>query len=936
MDRFYFVVHTHWDREWYQPFQRMRVRLVAMADRMIPEVESGAIPHFHFDGQTIVLEDYLEVRPRNAPRLAKLIRDGRIAVGPWYVLADSFLVSGESLIRNLEIGMEIARRFGKPLELGYLPDQFGHTAQMPQILAGFGFKAALLWRGVGADVNRNRFLWEALDGTRIPTVYLPHGYSNGANLPLGSAEEFRRKVLEIAEREREFAADTPILVMNGTDHAEPDPRLRERIAESGNSGAPAFEIGSLAGYVEQVLALPSDSLPVHRGELRSALRAHLLPGVTSARTWIKQRDFANTAVLERHAGPLAALAVAAGGGEGLADYLELAWKTELQNHPHDSICGCSIDQVHQDMRYRFDQAAMMAETVVRAAADAMLAPGQNSETVLAVFNPTFGHEAVVRGRVEIEEPEACHAMVAADGRRIPVVIEAGRADHAFEAEMPAAELKAVVAGLTTPSIMGQTVKRYVLRRRDERSYEMEVILSRTPTSPLDIEQMRAELLSALPDSAQVSIRAHSAARCAVSFLADDLVPTGFSFYRLSRLDSEPAASEPSQPLNANNTIENEFYRISPTRRGVSISDIETGEAMELYFEDDGDRGDEYNYDPVAGAAPISEPAELSARVEEDGPARKRLRLSLGYDLPKGLSEDRHSRLGKTVRLGLDLTAALYPGLKRIDFAATVDNRARDHRLRAALRTPALVNEALSDTAFGVVNRMLNPVEPRGTEEFCPTVPHRTVTAVEGATLSAAMMSRGLYEVEARREASGTTLLLTLLRCVGWLSRSDLATRAGGAGPELETPGAEEQGVRRFEFAVTTYRGGYLEAGLMARAASYAFPPRLFVTGAARASDGGLWLARCDNPRVMFSTAHPLADGGGWILRLYSVSPEPEAVRLTFGVGASPRPVDFAGRRLRREAMRRRSAGVEMTLRPYEIVTFQAGVRKNFHASRKKD
>ena len=153
MDSLYFVVHTHWDREWYQPFQQMRARLVAMADRMIPLVERGTIPFFHFDGQTIVLEDYLEVRPRAERRLRALIRAGKIQIGPWYVLADSFLVSGESLVRNLEIGMTIARRFGRPLEVGYLPDQFGHIAQMPQILAGFGFTTAVLWRGVGADVR---------------------------------------------------------------------------------------------------------------------------------------------------------------------------------------------------------------------------------------------------------------------------------------------------------------------------------------------------------------------------------------------------------------------------------------------------------------------------------------------------------------------------------------------------------------------------------------------------------------------------------------------------------------------------------------------------------------------------------------------------------------------------------------------------------------
>ncbi len=402
MDKLFLVVHTHWDREWYQPFQQMRARLVAMTDRMLPLVESGKLPHFHFDGQTIVLDDYLEIRPENRARLAKLIKSGKIAVGPWYVLADSFLVSGEAMIRNLQIGMATARRFGRPLEAGYLPDQFGHIAQMPQILAGFGFKTAVLWRGAPREVNRNRFIWEAPDGSRVFTVYLPFGYSNGANLPLESADALLDRARQIASCERKFADGTPILVMNGTDHAPPDPRLMDRIAEVAGRDDLSFEVGRLEDYLKRLSEAPLDGVPTHREELRSPSRAHLLPGVTSARTWIKQRDFANCILLEGYADPLAALANALGRGEDLSGFLDLAWRTEIQNHPHDSICGCSVDQVHEDMKYRFDQAAMLGEAVVRKASKALL-DGAAGEPMLAVFNPTFAREGVVTGEVELDK-----------------------------------------------------------------------------------------------------------------------------------------------------------------------------------------------------------------------------------------------------------------------------------------------------------------------------------------------------------------------------------------------------------------------------------------------------------------------------------------------------------------------------------------------------
>ena len=257
MEHLYFVVHSHWDREWYQPFQRMRARLLTMMDKMLAQLESGALPCFHFDGQTIVLEDYLEVRPDSARRIAKLVKAGKLQIGPWYLLADSFLASGEALIRNLEIGSRIARRFGKCAETGYLPDQFGHAAQLPQILSGFGLKAGVVFRGVGREVKRNRFIWEALDGSSTFMVFLPFGYSNGASLPTDSADATIARVSEIAAREREFSAGAPILVMNGNDHAEPDAAVFARLKEAAGRAPFSTEVGTLDDYVKRLSELPA-------------------------------------------------------------------------------------------------------------------------------------------------------------------------------------------------------------------------------------------------------------------------------------------------------------------------------------------------------------------------------------------------------------------------------------------------------------------------------------------------------------------------------------------------------------------------------------------------------------------------------------------------------------------------------------------------------
>jgi len=918
MDQLYFVVHTHWDREWYQPFQQMRARLVAMADRMIALVERGEIPFFHFDGQTIVLDDYLEVRPAMAPRLRALIRAGKIQVGPWYVLADSFLVSGESLIRNLEIGIESARRFGRPLDVGYLPDQFGHIAQLPQILAGFGFRTAVLWRGVGADVAANRFVWEALDGSALSTVYLPFGYSNGANLPLESAESFVARANEIAARERGFAGGAPILVMTGTDHTEPDPRLAARIREAREISELGFELGTLEEFVNRATAAAParDGLAHHRGELRSPLRAHLLPGVTSARTWIKQRDFANCYALERLADPLAALASALGGGASHREFLELAWRLELQNHPHDSICGCSVDQVHIDMRYRFDQAAILAEGVVRAAAAEILGRGAASGAAIAVFNPSFARHAIVSGEIELPDPAASYCALGADGRRFPITAEAARAARAFEAELPAAEFKAMAAALSHPTLMGRTINRYELTLAGPGKVELALMMSRAATSELDLEEFRNAVRTRIPDDAKIHIRASSIARSRIAFVADDLAQAGFTFYRLER----EAAPPPQAGASASGAIENEFYRIRPAPDGLEIHALRGARRLGLHFEDDGDRGDEYNFDPVPGARTITAPAKVSARIAEDGAVRKRISVSLEYAAGAALTPDRAARSAAAEPLTVELLATLYAGLDRIDFEAIVNNRSRDHRLRAALTTPIAAAESVHDTSFGIVRRPLKAAESAGVEDLYPTAPHRTFTAVEAADFSAALMSRGIYEAEVRPSANGATILLTLLRSVGWLSRSDLATRRGGAGPELETPGAQEPGEHRFEFALATTGGLLLEGGIIQRAAAYAAPPRMFAAAGGAPTPSGL--IACDNPRIAFSTARLGMSAGAYRARVFSSSPEIEQARFSFPAGMAARVIDLAGNSLKRGGTRRwRDGSLKLELRPFEIVTF---------------
>ncbi|MFN2129840.1 MAG: hypothetical protein ACK2VD_04910, partial [Anaerolineae bacterium] len=359
-----FVSHTHWDREWYQPFEEFRIRLVQLMDKLLGILDDDPqYRHFTLDGQTIVLEDYLAVRPEREHAIAAHVQSGRLLIGPWYILPDEFLVSPESTIRNLLTGARVAARFGKRMDVGNIPDPFGHISQLPQILRGFGMDCAVFSRGVGDAPNE--FLWAAPDGSEVLVIHQHDGYGNAANMPV-APEAFIDRTRQIIASLSPTATTSHLLAMNGSDHVEPQPELPRLIALA-DAALPEIEVrhGTLPQFISNVrTARPA--LDTLRGELRNCSRMPLLPGVLSARMWIKQRNDACEALLTQWAEPYAALAEWADLDQPLRGQTALvrqAWRYLLQNHPHDSICGCSIDQVHREMDVRFDWVEQIGEQV---------------------------------------------------------------------------------------------------------------------------------------------------------------------------------------------------------------------------------------------------------------------------------------------------------------------------------------------------------------------------------------------------------------------------------------------------------------------------------------------------------------------------------------------------------------------------------------------
>lgn len=384
------VPHTHWDREWYEPFAVFSERLVEMMDTLL-DLTADGFPHFHLDGQTAMIDDYLERRPDRAGELAARVREGRLSAGPWVAQMDEFLTSGESHIRNLEMGLERARDLGRPLEIGYMPDQFGHIGQMPQILRSGGLHRAMVWRGVPQEIDSTAFRWRSPDGSEVLTEYMVFGYFNGERFehalePDALAAALRRSV----DRMRPFMAGDRVVVMVGYDHAGPDATLPDRVsAAAAMTPELELEVGSIAMHLDGQ-RFPGE-LPVWTGELRSSARAHLLPNVYSARVHQKRERGRVEALVERYAEPLAALAPGFGWPQ---DELRRAWTLLCWNGAHDSSCGCSHDQVARDVDGRFAEVRAIAEDITERALTSLGARIVGDPGVIR-FNPSpFEREGV--------------------------------------------------------------------------------------------------------------------------------------------------------------------------------------------------------------------------------------------------------------------------------------------------------------------------------------------------------------------------------------------------------------------------------------------------------------------------------------------------------------------------------------------------------------
>ena len=906
------VSHTHWDREWYQSFGEFRVDMDRAFRPVFADLEAGRLDHFVLDGQTILLDDYLAGRPTERERIRNLVLSGRLAVGPWYILPDEFLVSGEATVRNLTLGHQAASQLGGVQKVGYMPDSFGHVAQVPQLLRGVGIDSFIYTRGNADEIDRLgwEFTWRAPDGSEVLAINQVRGYCNAGGLGMHEIwhahtprevdpDRAVAQVREIFQAYAERAHGDVVLLNNGCDHFPP-PRDLDRILAALKEAFPATEFrrGSFRDYLETVRA-SAPTLEAYEGELLGGRLHHILSGVWSTRMYLKQANERAQVLLSETVEPMAACSRFLHDAEYPAGQIDTCWKELLQNHPHDSICGCSTDEVHREMETRFESVIRSGEQLLRRNLKD-LAPtfgpraDDDRETVLCVANSLPVDRTEVVRRLVVLQPPAVDAsrlvLLGDDGRRVPFRIERVQRVERFWG----IDYRVELDGERQARRFGVYEDRFglrILRPESERD---------TADTFLTIE-----------------------------FLAD-LPALGHARFVLTETDDDEVGTVTPDPVAVSgNEIDNGLCRVRLHPDGsFDLLHRTTGREMRNLnvLEDTEDVGDEYDFSRATRSETLtSRGVEGVVRCVREGGWSAILSARFELDLPDSATPDRKSRSDTRRPCPVEVRVELRTGSPVVRIETRIDNRVEDHRLRALFPTGVIADHVWSDGHF-LVNRRGMPDPDIGADWVQPptgTYPQQEYSLVQDETGGLALLNRGLPEVEARSRDDGTVeLALTLLRSVGWLSRDDFDSRRhSNAGPTLFTPEAQCPGEHVFRYAVLPFEGEFREAGVRSWSRRYRVKPVTVQGVLAGSTKGGRSLVRQESGRATVTAIKRHERRDTLVVRLYNPFSGP--IQETLWTDATIAGAWLTDLLEEREAeLPARPHHIDLAIEPHRIVTVE--------------
>ncbi|EOK76912.1 alpha-mannosidase [Enterococcus faecium] len=773
----YIISHSHWDREWYMAYEQHHMRLIELIDDLLELFEvDPSFNSFHLDGQTIILDDYLQVRPEKRQAIQQAINEGKLRIGPFYILQDDFLISSESNVRNMLIGMEESRKWGTPVMLGYFPDTFGNMGQTPQLMKQAGISAAAFGRGVKPIGFDNQVLeaenyssqysemwWKGPDQTAIFGLLFANWYSNGNEIPVEkeAALAFWKQKLADAEQ---YASTNHLLMMNGVDH-QPVQKDISKAIHLANELFPDYEFihSNFTDYLEAVQKDVPEDLGSVEGELTSQETDgwYTLANTASARVYLKQWNTKVQRQLENITEPLATMAYEVSGNYP-HDQLDYAWKTLMQNHPHDSICGCSVDSVHREMIPRFEKADEVGKYLA-----------QDSLEQLTAAIDTTGF------------PKDSFPFV---------IVNTAGMDKTVEAEITIElERKRFAEGI--PEQLYQE-----LENLPKRKYHVET--KSGATIPAILSEETVQFGYDLPKD---RFRVPYMARMIKVTLPLENMPA-FSWETFALVEGEAKAEEKETMIHqSGRIIENGPLHLTIEKNGtITMEDRKNKRKLNNLhiFEDIGDIGNEYIFKQPFCDQPIlsSNKENSEVKVLVDTPEIAKISILQEMEIPVSADERlekeqqmvvefryRKAERSKEKRiLQIKTIMTIRKDSKKIDFETTLDNQMKDHRLRVLFPTKLHVEHHEADSIFEVVKRpnhvsksWENPTNPQHQQAFIN---------IHDEEYGVTVGNFGLNEYEVTEDGQ---IAVTLLRSVGEL----------GDWGYFPTPEAQCLGEHRFNYSI---------------------------------------------------------------------------------------------------------------------------------------
>ena len=896
----FIVVAGHLDIEWYQPLRSYRFWTIDTFEDLKKAAKREDFTSYILDGQVFPLEEYLEVVPEDEGEIRELIKKGKLVIGPFYTQFDEWLPSAENMIRNCLYGKRKAESFGSYMRAGYLPDNFGHPLQLPQILRGFGIDSLLFMRGLPEipGGHPDEFIYRGLDGSEVLVSHFRESYSGAFDIfakkidPIqprivpyydgddsylsfewhreladhDDPERIAKSMISNVQRIKDRYPSGVIPLISGFDHLPPQINIGDSVKAANESqNEIEFVMGNAEEYIRLVYERQSNPA-VYNMELLGSRYQYVLLGALSTRCYLKRENFAGEAMIERYAEPLDVLASLSGYPKRSSLFDE-AWKHLMTNSAHDSIHGSSVDEVHIEMQYRNAAVRQIAAGLIHDALGWM------------------GRRIIDRFWERLEGKDSKGIVSYA-----PV-----NADFAQPAELwlPIGE---------DPGVICDSRGNYLLTQ----------VLSREPIELNGLGEARND-----PNPAGVFRR--------VLFM-DKFDAYAINTHALVMNQ----VSETETDLKAGNDfIENEFIRVEINGALLNLYDKkqEKWYANLNLLEEEADAGDAWDFSPpwITGETVRSSRGQFHCKLIENGPVRSVLNINGVMNVPAGLEGDVRSE--KRVDIPVSFSIMVYSSVARVDVKLTLDNTAKDHRIRLRLAPNIKTGFIRSQGHLAIIDRKVErqtEIE-KWNQSVTRLLPFREWVSVQDEKHGLCVAVKGIYDYEAvENTLTGCPeVYLTLLRGFALMGRLHTMQRWGGASPSVAVPGAQCPGVQNFEWSYVPYAAAENEKAPFLKAVqSFLYPP---VSHAVRSkpeseTKKGVGGIAWHEDNIQFSAFKRSLDGNGYILRFFENQGKETNAKISIP--------DFSGAFLsdlderNGEKIELNSKSISLNVKPYKVITLR--------------